>query len=536
MADISARGINVGGHVTFVDSPMRTGVDAHFDQGGRFRVRGTEEVRDVPPVIRLDYKMQGGKDTVLHEYGHYVDWRLGGSNQDPTKHEELWSDKTFKQFGLTGNRHELVADMFLQHVKHGTTTGLKVGGLDVKHVEAFHKHFADAMKSLRTAASSKSKLPVHTVADSAVPLVRKAFLNSLPDTWDEASIELWGARLREKLTGILHRVVVASGQVHGMKLRVAGDVDGHPFHGNQYTDGEGGGGAEKIFVKKHLVETGRADAEALAAEFRQSGSKTAIVPVRGKSGSFHVHEIRGGGAMRGAESLRSLKPPQRPKTGMKFDASNPAAIKWARDHSAQLVTNITDDAKKAIQYLTARVESGDMQVRDMKKMLKSFVGLTQKQGEALVALRDSLDEQGLSASEIEDEIDAKSEEMLDRRAETISRTETMSAANEGQQELWEQGVDDGQLTGDELKEWLVTPDDRLCELCMAMENVQVGLDEDFDFDGEAVSTPPGHPQCRCTVGLAMPRTLGGAGSGNFGHSGPHPRDAAVEECVTGGAK
>jgi hypothetical protein len=48
------------------------------------------------------------------------------------------------------------------------------------------------------------------------------------------------------------------------------------------------------------------------------------------------------------------------------------------------------------------------------------------------------------------------------RAELIARTETMRASNEGQQEAWDQAVEEGLLTGNEQQEWIVTPDDRLC--------------------------------------------------------------------------
>jgi SPP1 gp7 family putative phage head morphogenesis protein len=89
------------------------------------------------------------------------------------------------------------------------------------------------------------------------------------------------------------------------------------------------------------------------------------------------------------------------------------------------------------------------------------------------------------------------------RAEVIARTETMTAANEGQSLLWDQAVEDGLLTGKEQQVWIVTPDDRLCPICEPMDGEQVGLDEAFDVDGEEIDGPPAHPNCRCTTGLVL---------------------------------
>ena len=279
--------------------------------------------------------------------------------------------------------------------------------------------------------------PVHAVADASVTALRKAFASSfsrdgITDAATAyAALELNAARLREALSAVLRRVVVASGQVHALKT--AGDAAGRDV--------------------RHA-------------------------------------------------SIRALLQP--PRLSMRFDIRNPEVAKWATQHAAKLVVDITEDARQGIANVVAKTQAGDYTLREQQTLLRESVGLTSKQGETLMALRDELEEQGLSEREIEDELSARSDEMLDTRAETIARTESMSAANQGQQELWNQAREAGLLNGDELKEWIVTPDDTLCPLCAAMEGVQVPMGEVFDFDGEQVDVPPGHPRCRCTIGLAMP--------------------------------
>ena len=168
MKKIENLGVVVPGHqITFADSPMQQGVDAHFDQGGVFKIAGHPgETKTNPPVIRLNYRLSGGLMSVLHEYGHYVDWYLGGANQDPLKrNDSSWSDRTFRQLGVMGqseNLHELAADMFMQYASTGSVRGLRIGSLsegafNPRQAEALYSHFESAMKSLSIKPKSLSR-------------------------------------------------------------------------------------------------------------------------------------------------------------------------------------------------------------------------------------------------------------------------------------------------------------------------------------------------------------------------------------------
>ena len=147
--------------------------------------------------------------------------------------------------------------------------------------------------------------------------------------------------------------------------------------------------------------------------------------------------------------------------------SNPSARDWAKEHAAELIDGITATTRDAIQGI----------------------------------VEDAFDE-GRTVAEVADEIDQFLGD--ENRAELIARTETMTAANAGQQEAWDQAVEDGFLTGEEKQEWITTPDDKLCPICTDMDGEQVGLDEQFDVDGDLIDAPPAHPNCRCTIGLVVP--------------------------------
>lgn len=163
-------------------------------------------------------------------------------------------------------------------------------------------------------------------------------------------------------------------------------------------------------------------------------------------------------ARRTAEDLRTAKdkadkvPPVKLK--MSFDASNPDAAKWAREHGAELAKDISDTTRDRIRDAVAREH-----------------------------------ETGESAEDALDSI------FDDARAEMIARTESMDAANEGLAQGWSQAVEEGLLTGDEQKTWIAAEDP--CPECEEVDGETVPMDEDFSVGDD----PPLHPNCRCTMGL-----------------------------------
>lgn len=149
-----------------------------------------------------------------------------------------------------------------------------------------------------------------------------------------------------------------------------------------------------------------------------------------------------------------------------FDRANPAAVAWAQGHAADTISGISKTTREDIADLVEEAMSGEFDVATLASEITSLLG-------------DST------------------------RAELIARTETATAANEGLMALWDQAVTNGYLKPTSKKEWIVTPDDKLCPICEPLDGEQVGLDEEFDVDGELMDGPPAHPNCRCVVALVV---------------------------------
>ena len=163
--------------------------------------------------------------------------------------------------------------------------------------------------------------------------------------------------------------------------------------------------------------------------------------------------------LRSAE-LRTAKVGDKSPLRFRFDVKNERATKWAREHAAELAKGISETSRERIQAAVARA---------------------QEEG--------GLDEM------YDDILDAVGSEA---RADMIARTESMTAANEGNREGWRQAVDEGLLTGNERVVWIAT--DGACpEICAPMDGETRALDDE-DYDGQ--EPPPAHPNCRCTEGLS----------------------------------
>lgn len=76
---------------------------------------------------------------------------------------------------------------------------------------------------------------------------------------------------------------------------------------------------------------------------------------------------------------------------------------------------------------------------------------------------------------------------------------TMMGLNRGLVLGWKQAQREGLLSKTAVKEWQVTPDDRLCEFCRGMEGEKTPVGKSF----EGGVTIPAHPLCRCVPAISI---------------------------------
>ena len=162
--------------------------------------------------------------------------------------------------------------------------------------------------------------------------------------------------------------------------------------------------------------------------------------------------------IKAAEAVHVLAGPFK----MKFDAKDENAIRWAKLHAAELAESMSETTRDDVKEAIAASLEGEFTREETVKAIRFAVGSKE-------------------------------------RAELIARTETMTAANEGQRQGWKQAVKKGLLSTRARRVWIATEDRRICPQCDGLDGKTADMDGDYPG---GIGGPPVHPNCRCTEGIA----------------------------------
>lgn len=183
---------------------------------------------------------------------------------------------------------------------------------------------------------------------------------------------------------------------------------------------------------------------------------------------------------------------------------------WAAKNSSKLITGVSQKSKNAIRAtITAGIVANhtpDQIARDIQQI----VGLRTPQAASLLRHGEKLASQGVSGSAISSTLTRMRQGLITNRARLIARTETINAANGGQQLTWQIAQREGILTDDNSRKvWIITPDDLLdLVICAPMpdmeENQDLKIGDLFTTGlGAQIEHPTAHPGCRCAQGLVV---------------------------------
>lgn len=201
--------------------------------------------------------------------------------------------------------------------------------------------------------------------------------------------------------------------------------------------------------------------------------------------------------------------------GLDMDAMTPQSIRYASTRAGDLVVGVNRSVRDQIAGHVQSAVAGDISLPELQAQLKRTVKLDPRMSAAVDTHRRALVAKGASTKDANRMSREYADRLLDHRAETIARTEVMSAYNAGQRDYWEHALaDTGMPAGTVYWEWHTHPDERTCRTCGPMNGVRTGLDMPFTIvkdDGSVVDLkfPPVHPNCRCTLTIRSdtPATL-----------------------------
>lgn len=196
------------------------------------------------------------------------------------------------------------------------------------------------------------------------------------------------------------------------------------------------------------------------------------------------------------------------------DASAPFAIlderpmRYLQRHGADLVSKFGLENRDALRDLLTQHFADGVPGTQTARAIERTVGLTKPWAKAVENRRGSLmaqaDALGLSAAEIDAQVDQYAKELRLLRATNIANTEAQIAINEGQREAWDQAAEQGLMDRDKaVRIWKTARDEVVRDEHMELEGQarKLGVPFQIPSSGREVAGPPDGVNCRCTEDL-----------------------------------
>lgn len=174
---------------------------------------------------------------------------------------------------------------------------------------------------------------------------------------------------------------------------------------------------------------------------------------------------------------------------------------WINNRGGELISQLSEESRKAVMNIILRGQELHMAPRDVAKQIRPLIGLNARQAEANVNYRDKVYQQfrdnGLSHTTAAARADKAAIKYAGKqhryRAETIVLTENAFAYNRGAHLGVSQSIANGYMGRCEMV-WTTAGTNRVCSRCLSLKDTVVG-----HTDESGVTLPPLHPRCRCAI-------------------------------------
>ena len=196
-----------------------------------------------------------------------------------------------------------------------------------------------------------------------------------------------------------------------------------------------------------------------------------------------------------------------------FSTQEPGVMDWIQSRGAAFVTSCIDEQKAAIQALLSKKMVESHTVDELARLIRPCIGLTEGQAKANARYYDSIvanlkkDHPRMKPESVRKKAREAYQKYAERqhrqRAMTIAQTESAFAYNHGADEGVRQAQEEN-LLGVVKKRWSTAGNENVCDICRALEGVEIDMDKEFDFKGRVLFAgqkrmPPAHPRCACAI-------------------------------------
>jgi len=209
-------------------------------------------------------------------------------------------------------------------------------------------------------------------------------------------------------------------------------------------------------------------------------------------------------------------PIDRYDTHWTYNVYKPAVQEWTNKNAARFVTRSTNDQIMAIREVVKRAtQLNTLNVDTLAQVIRPMVGLDYRQSIANMNYFQKMLDSGVKESKAIENSIKYSARQNRHRAMRIARTELSFAYNQGSLMGTVQAMNEG-LLGHTVKKWCTAEDERVCDVCGALEGVEFEIDSDITYEDKknpgsfkringklqhnsVGKAPPAHPHCRCTL-------------------------------------
>lgn len=177
---------------------------------------------------------------------------------------------------------------------------------------------------------------------------------------------------------------------------------------------------------------------------------------------------------------------------------------FTQQRSGNFVTRCTNIQHEAINALIERAAIiQDVTPIELSRAIRPLVGLTRQQALRTFRLYEKLRSEGRSQKAATDQCARLAARQHRYRGLNIARTELAWAYNKGEYEGVMQAQRDG-LLGPMKKVWCTADDERVCDICSGLDQMEFAMGESIEFPGRVLwegftLAPPAHCSCRCVV-------------------------------------
>ena len=187
--------------------------------------------------------------------------------------------------------------------------------------------------------------------------------------------------------------------------------------------------------------------------------------------------------------------------------STQGAEAYIRKRSLSMATGLSKSEKDRIRDVLQEGFKEGWSTEEMTQRIKRSVGLSKKQAKNIRKMEKRLiEEEGFTKREAATIAKRSTRNLVEHRARTIARTETVAAESQSLLETWRQAEEEGLMPPGTKKKWVAIVDQRTTRICQNLNQKTTTMGKEFwsPVAREHFEGPPAHAFCRSTLVLEFP--------------------------------